>query len=158
MIHETKREPFRLVIERTLEAPRDRVFDAFTRGEDLRRWSAPEGLEVTEAEGEPREGGRFRVVMREIESGAVHTAHGTYREITRPERIIHTHAWLPQGDDAPPAVETVVTVTFEEIDAHTTHVTMVHEGFTTAESRDGHEAGWSSCFDRLEALLAEEAR
>jgi uncharacterized protein YndB with AHSA1/START domain len=49
-------------------------------------------------------------------------------------------------------VETVVTVEFLAEGDHT-RVVMVHEGFLSEPVRDGHEAGWTSCLDQLEAMF-----
>jgi uncharacterized protein YndB with AHSA1/START domain len=72
-----------------------------------------------------------------------------YREILPPERLVYTHRWLTD----PEPVETLITVEFHA-EGDSTRVVMVHEGFLSAEARDGHEAGWSSCFDKLEKLVA----
>ena len=49
--------------------------------------------------------------------------------------------------------DTLVTVEFTEI-GDTTEVSLTQEGFPAAEARDGHEQGWGSCLDHLEALFA----
>lgn len=154
---ETTREPFRLVIERTIRAPRARVFEAFTRPELVRQWSAPEGLEVEEGAMDVRVGGEWRAVMREVDGDTRHRAFGVYREVTPPSRLVYTHAWLPDDADGPPPVETLLTVEFVEAGQDTTLVRMVHEGFASTESRDGHYEGWSNCFDQLERMFAKSA-
>ena len=140
---------FQLRLERTIRAKRARVFQAFTTAEDLRRWSAPTGAEVIDGELDLRVGGRWGVVMRDVARNVEYHATGVYREISPPERLVYTHQWLTD----PTPVETLITVEFfEEGDA--TRVVMVHDGFLSAEVRDGHEAGWASCFDRLEEMFA----
>jgi uncharacterized protein YndB with AHSA1/START domain len=140
---------FQLRLERTIRAKRARVFQAFTTAEDLQRWSAPAGAEVIDGELDLRVGGRWGVVMRDVARNVEYHATGVYREISPPERLVYTHQWLTD----PTPVETVITVEFfEEGDA--TRVVMVHDGFLSAEARDGHEAGWASCFDRLEEMFA----
>ncbi len=142
-------QTFRLRLERTIRADRARVFRAFTTGEDLKRWSAPEGAEVVEGEADLRVGGQWSVVMRDVARGTQYHATGVYREIVPPERLVYTHRWLTD----PEGVETLITVEFHA-EGDYTRVVMVHEGFLSADARDGHEAGWSSCFDKLEKLVA----
>lgn len=140
---------FALRIERTIAAPRARVFEAFTNPDDLSRWSAPEGLDVAEGSIDLRIGGRWMVVMQDSATGRRYQAEGVYRAILPPERLVYTHSW--PTDEKP--VETLITVEFHE-EGDATRVVMLHEGFVSESSRNGHREGWSSCFDRLEEMFA----
>lgn len=142
-------ETFALRIERVIRAGRARVFEAFTNPDDLARWSAPEGIDVADGAVDLRVGGKWSVVMHDPKTDARYHAEGVYREITPPERLVYTHYWLT--DEKP--IETLITVELHE-EGEATRVVMVHEGFLAKESRDGHEAGWDSCFNRLERLFA----
>lgn len=148
MIGQTQRT-FRLRLERRIGARRERVFRAFTTSEDLRRWSAPVGLDVVDGSVDLRVGGRWSVVMRDATRGVDFHAAGEYREIVPPERLVFTHRWLSD----PTPVETVVTVELHE-DGDATRVVMTHDGFLGEDVRDGHREGWSSCLDQLERLVA----
>jgi uncharacterized protein YndB with AHSA1/START domain len=143
----------KLRLERTIRAPRERVFEAWTKPEHLRRWSAPEGLSIGDGDLDLRLGGRWRVVMLE-ENGTRHEAFGTYREITPPARLVYTHAWVREGGAPGESTpETLVTVEFHEEDG-ATRVVLIQEGFETVGARDDHQGGWSSTLDRLEAMFA----
>ena len=52
-----------------------------------------------------------------------------------------------------PGREMLVTVTFAEEDGKT-RMTFHQAAFESVEGRDGHQEGWSSSFDLLEAYLA----
>ena len=52
-----------LVLERTIDAPIDLVWAAYTNPEHLKRWFAPRPYEVTECELDLRPGGIFRIRM-----------------------------------------------------------------------------------------------
>ena len=52
-----------LIVRRTFNAPRDRVFDAWTRADLIRGWFGPPGTTVLDAVFEAREGGRYRIAM-----------------------------------------------------------------------------------------------
>src|SRR5690606_41444325 len=107
---------FTLRIERTIKAPRTRVFEAFTNDADLARWSSPKGLGVAQGSTDLRVGGRWMVVMHDPASDRRYHAEGEYREITPPERLVYTHYWLT--DETP--VETLITIELhEEGDART---------------------------------------
>ena len=76
---------------------------------------------------------------------------GEYREIVPNKKLVMTHVWDEDG------IETVVTVTFEDL-GKKTRMTFTQTGFTSDESRDGHEGGWTECFELLDDLLAELQR
>ena len=83
-----------LVITRVFDAPRELVFDAWTKGEHLQQWQgAPRGFTVTTEKSDIRPGGGFRICMRSPD-GVEHRLEGSYREIVRPERLVFTHTLL----------------------------------------------------------------
>jgi uncharacterized protein YndB with AHSA1/START domain len=139
-----------LIIERRFAAPRALVFAAWTEPRHMRRWCAPHGYELPEADGELLEGGGWRATMRAPDGSELRLG-GTYREIVPPERLVFTHAWLEA--DGRPGPETVVTVELEEADGGTL-MRFTQTGFATRADRDGHRGGWSECFERLDAHLA----
>ena len=142
-----------LVMTHVFDAPRALVWAAWTERRHLERWQgAPEGFMVTTAEADIRPGGAFRICMRSPE-GVDHWLQGIYREVVAPERLVFTHAWLDA--DGKPEKETLVTITFAER-GQKTELTLRQTGFTSEESRAGHESGWASTFERLAAYLAGE--
>ena len=75
-----------LRLQRRFDAPRERVFDAWTDPAVLREWwAAAPSMTPGEAEVELVEGGRYRLSMR-AENGQVHTVVGEYTEVRRPVR------------------------------------------------------------------------
>jgi uncharacterized protein YndB with AHSA1/START domain/uncharacterized damage-inducible protein DinB len=143
---------FDLEMERTLAATPERVFAAWTEPELMRRWFGPQGTRVAEVESDAREGGDWRVVMENVETGERHIVVGTFRELRPPRTLVTTWAWLEGGKPGgPPGPKTVITVRLREVEAGT-RMTVHHRGFETAESREGHRTGWESTFDRLEQV------
>ncbi|HEY2377849.1 MAG TPA: SRPBCC domain-containing protein [Gemmatimonadaceae bacterium] len=134
-----------LEIRRTIPAPRERVFEAWTQAKELDRWSAPSPMTPT-AEVDLRVGGRYRIVMRGPD-GAEHRVGGVYRTIDRPSRLVYTWKW----EDSP-MPDSVVTVEFHERGKET-EVVLRHEGLTDSESRGRHEHGWNACLDNLVTIM-----
>ena len=141
----------RLRLERVIRAPRERVFQAWTRAEDLERWSAPEGITIDSGKLDLRVGGEWGVVMREAD-GTRHEAFGAYVEVTPPSKLVYTHAWRTAAGGSSP--ETTVTVEFLAEGAAATRVVLTQTGFTAKPSLDGHVHGWSSTLDRLDSMFA----
>jgi uncharacterized protein YndB with AHSA1/START domain len=134
-------------------APRERVFEAWTNPELLRKWwAAGATWDTPRAEVDAREGGRYRLSMR-TDEGEVHTVFGEYREVRPPERLSYTWSW----EEGPgPAMEgsenTLVVVDFIE-DGDGTLVKLTHSGFANAELKDLHVHGWQAVLANLESRL-----
>jgi uncharacterized protein YndB with AHSA1/START domain len=136
-----------LRMQRTYQAPAQRVFDAWTSEEVLRRWfRAGYDWETTEARVDLRVGGAVRVVMRDPHEEVEHGGGGTYTEIERPTRLAFTWTW--DGDDRRQLIE----IDFEESDGLTT-VRFAHSGLRDEEELHSHEDGWGKVFDNLERAL-----
>lgn len=139
-----------LVIERVFDAPRRRVWEAWTDPDQMKQWSSPRGFTVPVSEGELRPGGSWRAVMVKPD-GTELKLGGEYREIVEPERLVFTHAWY--DEEGVPGPETLVTVLLEER-GDKTAMTFRQTGFASAGARDGHEGGWGESFDKLASLLS----
>src|SRR5207237_1552049 len=86
-----------------------------------------------------------------VAEGIAHRLRGWYREIVPPAGLGFTHAWIDASGT--PGPETIVSVTLAERDGRTEMT--FHQGiFASVAARDGHQQGWSSCFERLAELLA----
>lgn len=135
-----------LTITRTISAPRELVFACWTQAKHLARWGgAPEGMTAEVQIKEIRTGGRYKVRLVR-ENGEYFTVQGKYLEVIKPERLVFTHAWL--GDDDKAGPEMLITIMFTETDGRT-KMTLRQEGFTSADSRDGHKLGWAGQLKRF---------
>jgi uncharacterized protein YndB with AHSA1/START domain len=140
-----------IVSERVFDAPRERVFAAYTDPELIPRWWGPRRMTTTVDRMDVRPGGAWRFVMREPD-GSEQGFRGVYREITSPERIVQTFEW-----EGLPGHVIVETATFEDLGERTRVRTT--SLFHTSEERDGMlasgmEGGLTESHDRLAELLA----
>jgi uncharacterized protein YndB with AHSA1/START domain len=139
-------EPTLLTIKQTFNAPRERVFRAWTVPDLLMQWfrAAPDFKTII-AEVDLRVGGRYRFGMQPPASEQMHIAVGEYRLIKPNERLVFTWAW-EGAEDSP----TLVTIDFFSI-GDKTEVVLTHENFKSEADRDSHAEGWQGCL----AALAE---
>ena len=144
--------PSGLEVRRTIRAPQQRVFDAWTKPEELKRWHAPGPLTVSLAEIDLREGGKYRIHMR-APDGTEHKVSGVYREVDPPRRVVYTWGW--DGDH--PVKNSVVTIEFHDL-GNATEVVLKHGGFPPGEEQANHEKGWIGIMDKFEAQFAGPAR
>jgi uncharacterized protein YndB with AHSA1/START domain len=85
-----------LVLERTLDAPVDLVWEAYTDPEHMKRWFAPKPYEVTELDLDLKPGGIFRLRMvgpDGFDSG--HGVPGCVLEVVEREKLVWTSALGP---------------------------------------------------------------
>ena len=75
-----------LRLRRSISAPAEKVFEAWTTPAILARWWDPDGRPLRECDIDLRPGGAFRFVNQGHEDG--HALTGTYREIASPERLV----------------------------------------------------------------------
>ncbi|WP_446727998.1 SRPBCC family protein [Paraburkholderia sp. SG-MS1] len=137
-----------LTIVRRLKAPPAKVYAAWTRPELMARWWGPDAGPVLSAEADPRVGGRFRVVFQTLD-GATHDCHGEYQQVEADRKLVFTWQWVTL-----PERRSLVTIQFRPIDAGT-EMTFTHAQFFDEAARDGHQAGWSGAFEKLDSLIAE---
>ena len=140
-----------LVITRVFDAPRIRVWKAWTDPDQMARWLGPRGFSGAVIKMDARPGGAYRFHLRSPD-GEDLWAQGVNREIVEPERMVYTWEWA-DAEGRPSGPETLVTVTFADHDGKTL-LTLQQTGFESAASRDGHRGGWNSAFDCLEEYLA----
>ena len=85
-----------LVLERTLDAPVDLVWAAYTDPEHLKQWFAPKPYQITECELDLRPGGIFRIRM--VGPDGFDTGHGNpgcVLEVEQGKKLTWTSALAP---------------------------------------------------------------
>ena len=143
-----------ILMTRVFAAPRETVFDAWTRPELVKRWLWAFDWPITVCEIDLKVGGRLRYVWRQEGTGQEMGVSGTFREIARPERIVHTELF----DEDWTGGETVVTTLFDESDGRTTvsmRVLYASEAARDAAMKTGMAEGVDDFYDKLDVLLAE---
>ena len=143
-----KTKDISLNLVRTIKAPPEKVFAAWTEPKTLKKWMSPtKEMEVAVAETDLRVGGSYRIVMREPD-GKEHRVGGIYKVIEKFKKIAFTLGW-----DGSPDAETLVTVELRK-KGEATELTLTHSNFADDKTRDMHNQGWMGCIGRLEILFA----
>jgi uncharacterized protein YndB with AHSA1/START domain len=143
-----------LRLVRVLDAPRERVFAAWTDPDQFMQWMCPPGFGLDRCEFDVRPAGTWRVHGYKPD-GSHFAKSGVYREVKRPERLVFT--WAHHGDDSfasPRGRETTVEVTLRAV-GNRTELTLVQGPFIDLPNFNGHTEGWNGSFDKLTALLDE---
>jgi len=132
-----------LTVERVIDAPAEKLFDAWLDPETMKRFICPFDTTVPSAFSDAHEGGRFEVMMRVNGKDLPHT--GTYKEIDRPNRLVFTWESHASRDDSE------VTLTFTP-GTGGTHVKLTQVRFVGEDQREGHRKGWTSILEKLAAV------
>ena len=141
-----------ILMTREFNAPRQLVFDAFTKPELVKRWLlGPDGWTMPVCEIDLRVGGKYRYAWRKDKTEM--SLGGTYREVAPPERIVHTEKFDQPWYEG----EAVVTTTFAEQAGKTTVSMSIR--YDSRQTRDtvlksGMERGVARSYERLAEILA----
>ncbi len=132
-------------LSRVINAPIDKVFDAWLDPQLLARFMLPmPGMPQPKTEVDGRVGGRFTIHMDVGEKIIPHS--GTYLELDRPNRLVFS--WeSPFSTDG-----STVTLEFTVKDKTKTRLELTHVRFIDEETRDNHEIGWGNILAALDNL------
>jgi uncharacterized protein YndB with AHSA1/START domain len=156
-----ERRAYSLTVSREIQAPRQLVWDAWTKPEHTDKWG-PVGYTV-EQFNDPvvRVGGKWRAVLKPPGKGPTDKDRelwqgGVYKEVKEPERLVFTFAW--DEETGLPGKEMLITLTFEALGPKQTRLTLRQDGLPSLAERDGHSGGWGEALDALAKHLEAVAR
>src|SRR5437870_5724255 len=98
-IRYTETRSIALRLERVFQAPRERVFEAWTRPEALKRWWCPPGWEPDRIEVDLRVSGVFYLGMRRVADQSAAAVQGRFLDVRPPERVVYTWQWTDALED-----------------------------------------------------------
>ena len=149
-----------LVLERTLDAPIDLVWMAYTDPEHLKQWFAPKPYQITECELDLTPGGIFRIRM--VGPDGFDTGHGTpgcVLEVEDQRKLTWTSALGPgyrpneMGEGCESFPFTAI-VTFEDAGNGKTayRAVAIHKDIADKEAHEkmGFHDGWGTVASQLE--------
>jgi uncharacterized protein YndB with AHSA1/START domain len=110
----------------------------------------PRGSTTISGKMDIRPGGAWSRSMQ-APDGSVIRKHGVYREIVTPERLVLTY--VTDDSAGNPGPETLVTVTFADLDGETS-LTLQQTAFPSVAVRDDHRRGRTGALERFAAHLS----
>ncbi len=158
-------------IERIIDAPREKVWQAWTEPELIKKWWGPEGFSAPNIKVDLRVGGMYIYCMRGPAGSQFDQemySAGVYKEIIPQEKLVTTDYFsdaqgnmvdpttMGMGADVP--AEMTIIVTFEDVDGGKTKLTIEYpkpqsEAAFEAMKNSGMAEGWNSSINKLEAAL-----
>jgi len=139
-----------VVVTRTFDAPRERVFRVYTDPALIPQWWGPERMSTTVETMDVRPGGSWRNVQHDP-AGNEFAFHGVYHDVVAPERLVATFEF-----EGAPGHVSLDIVTFNDAGGKT--ILTVHSIFESVDDRDemlnaGMLDGMSEGMSRIDRLL-----
>jgi uncharacterized protein YndB with AHSA1/START domain len=138
-----------VALTRFFAAPRARVFEAWTRAEQLAHWFGPRNFTAHSCEADARPGGVFRLCMRSPD-GRDYWVRGSYRELVAPSHLVID--CVADDEHGAAMLEEVIRVTLTE-QAGGTQLELKADaagpGARAKAALEGMEQGWAQTIDRL---------
>lgn len=139
-------------ITRSLDAPRELVWRAWTKESELAQWLRPFGVSTDSVSFDVRVGGHYAYTMTNDETGEKFPTGGVFLEVEPMDRLVFT--WGEPG--APVETAPVITLSFADQGSGTELVFHLR-GFA-GEPGDGFVYdGWDEALSNFERHLAGEA-
>lgn len=140
-----------LVLERNFEAPREKVWKAWTVPEEFAKWfGAPGKVDPTTVSLDVREGGRWAATT--TAEGREIPFTGSYREVSEPEHLALTFD-NGEGSDRDDSDVEVVTITLADENGGTKMSFRQAGNLPPGEYDVDLRKGWTGFFDKLEGVL-----
>jgi uncharacterized protein YndB with AHSA1/START domain len=154
-------EPKIVDFERTYNAPVDKVWQAWTDAEQLKKWWGPDNVTIPECELDLRVGGRLYIVMEATEAmgeykGTRWPMEGKFTEIEPNSKLTYEAKAWTEGDEEGTTLEQVQEITFAEENGKTKmrlKVTLNKIGPKAGMAVEGMKWGFGQQFDKLEKYL-----
>ncbi len=139
-------------LEKDFTVPVERLFEAWTREEDLKEWWHPMGNNLRHCTNELEEGGQVAYEFETAEGEPAFVIKGTYKTVKGKEELVYTWNWvLPT--DAVQDSSFVLTIRFEPSSGGSRlHVKQEH--FQSEEAVQPHREGWEKSLADLERHLS----
>jgi uncharacterized protein YndB with AHSA1/START domain len=161
----SENETHDVVVIRTIGAPQERVWRAWSDADLVMTWWGPEGFMSPMCRMDFREGGTTLVCMRSDDGSELYNTW-TYRSIEPMTRIEFVQRFADKDGNRvtptelglPPAIPDEVrhVVSLRAIDEATSELTVHEFGYPNEQIVEVSRAGMEQCLDKMAASLAME--
>lgn len=152
-----------VVLERTYDAPVQKIWQAWTDPEELKKWWGPDNVSVPECEVDLRVGGRFYIVMEAGEAmgefkGTRWPMDAKYTVVEPSSKLSYSCKAWTEGDEEATLIDQTQELTLAEENAKTKmtlRVTVKSIGPKAGAATEGMKYGFNQQFQKLSKFLGE---
>lgn len=147
-------------IQRTFDMPIDKVWNAWTTEEDLKKWWGPRNYTCPVCHIDFKVGGKYIASMKDKNKGDVIWSTGVYKEIIPQQKLVMTDSFSDSNGNVVSAYEAgmpgewprelMITVELKEENGKTL-MALTQEPMP-AEMYEDCISGWGECFDKMEEI------
>lgn len=144
-----------VTVTRMIDAARERVFEAWTRAEEVAEWWHPDYFTTTVSELDPQPGGKFTLDMHGPD-GTLFPMEAQFTEVEEPERLVFITSKIMEAPGPQPQLEVITTVALAELDGKTelrVHEAVLKSTPPVQQALDGMEMGLNQTLDNLVKFL-----
>jgi len=150
--------------ERSYEAPVEKVWQAWTDPNQLKRWWGPDNVTIPECEIDLRIGGRFYIVMEATEAmgeykGTRWPMEAKFTTVEPNSKLVYDAKAWTEGEEEGTTIETVQELAFSEENGKTKinlKATLNKVGPKAGMAAEGMKYGYNKQLDKLDKFLAEQ--
>ncbi|HNB23056.1 MAG TPA: SRPBCC family protein [Candidatus Melainabacteria bacterium] len=162
----------KFVINRSFEAPIERMFDLWTTPAHLQQWACPAGFSMTYNHVDIKNGGSSFYTMTDGKEMSMH-GRCQYIEIRKPDLIVYTQQFSDENEKVvrhpmaatwPESMKTTVQLSPESAERTRVTLTWEQDGNwsqeeleTFTQARAGMTQGWTGSLDKLEEYIGKNA-
>jgi len=142
-----------MVLTRTLNAPLELVWQAWTEQKHITKWWGPKGFTNPVCQWDAKAGNTI-IIHMQAPDGVTYPMDGQFVEIVKPEKLVFLSAALTR--EGKRLFELHNTVTFKEDGNKTVltiHITVSNITDEGAPYLDGMNMGWNQSIDKLDQYL-----
>lgn len=147
-----------LVLTRVFNAPREKVWEAWTNPEQLKKWWGPKDFTAPEMTSDLRKGGAYLYCVQAPNGQKIYIT-GIFKEIKPPEKLIFTGGFADEHGNTVPGSyygmdgheRGIQTVQLEDLDDKT-KLTLRQEGLPSEKIAE-EDRSWNQSFDKLAQIL-----
>ena len=144
-------------IERTFDAPKNLVFDMFTKAEHLKNWYGPGNWTILVSNLDLREGGSWHYCMENPKGDRQMWGKFEFHEINPTDKLVYTECMSdPEGNVMEQMPKMHTTLSFEAIGDKTKLINTIE--FASIQefemsAKGGMGKGFEQAYDKLNELL-----
>lgn len=155
-MNEIKQSEFKeMILTRTLNAPRDLVWRAWTDPNMISQWWGPHGFTVPLCQLDLRPGGELLIHMKDPEGG-INPMNAVYKEVVPSEKIVFSSYIAFEMEGKKPSAEILITILFAEKGSQTeiqVRALPIKVDPELIPAVEGMAEGWTQTLDKLTAIF-----
>lgn len=141
----------RLEVSQEFNVPPEKLFDAWTREDQLKEWWHPLGNRLETVVNELKNGGTIRYEFSNAEAGHPFIIEGKYKEVQGREKLVYTWNWKTEEESIGNA-EYLLNVRFQP-QGNGSRLEVTQENFSDEEAVQPHKEGWEKALQDLKSYL-----